>query len=253
MGGASLQLVIEANRAFFRRAAAEANQKRRRQRYGPLEASFAARRESGVLAAGFSEISGPWLSRRIISPRVDEASGWLQRGARCGGWRRLRGQWALGACLVPRCFRSTARRVYGSTVLGSGRGWRCSVAWFAVHRARLAARTRAADRSALLGLVTAGRRRGRRGLGLAAVAVVGPLLVLIGGELVPHLVNPCVLPDLAGAEPPGFCVTTLEGADVPDNWHALDHAVVGFLPVSLLVAWWWRRSASRHPIGMAQR
>ncbi len=33
MGGASLQLVIEANRAFFRRAAAAANQKRRRQRY----------------------------------------------------------------------------------------------------------------------------------------------------------------------------------------------------------------------------
>jgi hypothetical protein len=76
---------------------------------------------------------------------------------------------------------------------------------------------------------------------------------LVGGELVPHLVNPCVLPDLAGAEPPGFCVTTPEGADMPDNWHALDHAVVGFLPVSLLVAWWWRRSASRHPIGMAQR
>ncbi len=111
----------------------------------------------------------------------------------------------------------------------------------------------------LLSLVAAGRRRGRRGLGLAAVAVGGPLLVLVGGELVPHLVNPCVLPDLAGAEPPGFewapgfCVTTPEGADVPDNWHALDHAVVGFLPVSLLVAWWWRRSASRDPIGMAQR
>ncbi len=94
---------------------------------------------------------------------------------------------------------------------------------------------------------------GRNALGLAAVAVVGAVLVLVGGELVPHLVNPCVLPDVAGAEPPGFCVTTPEGADVPDNWHALDHAVVGFLPVSLLVAWWWRRSASRHPIGMAQR
>ena len=39
----------------------------------------------------------------------------------------------------------------------------------------------------LLGLVAAGRRRGRRGLGLAAVAVGGPLLVLVGGELVPHL------------------------------------------------------------------
>jgi hypothetical protein len=105
----------------------------------------------------------------------------------------------------------------------------------------------------LLGLVAAGRGRGRNALGLAAVAVVGPVLVLVGGELVPHLVNPCVLPDMAGAEPPGFCITTRQGADVPDNWHALDHAVVGFLPVSLLVAWWWRRSASREPIGTVQR
>jgi hypothetical protein len=97
----------------------------------------------------------------------------------------------------------------------------------------------------LLGLVAAGRGHGRNALGLAAVAVAGPVLVLVGGELVPHLANPCVLPDVAGAEPPGFCITTPQGADVPDNWHALDHAVVGFLPVSLLVAWWWRRSRRR--------
>jgi membrane protein implicated in regulation of membrane protease activity len=37
------------------------------------------------------------------------------------------------------------------------------------------------------------------------------------------------------------------GADVPDNWPALDHALVGFLPLSLVVAWWWRRT-SRDPV-----
>jgi hypothetical protein len=104
----------------------------------------------------------------------------------------------------------------------------------------------------LLSLVTAVRGRGRNALGLAAVAAVGPLLLLVGGELVPHLANPCVLPELAGVGPPGFCTTTPQGADVPDNWHALDHAVVGFLPLSLLVAWWWRRQASRAPMGTVQ-
>lgn len=104
----------------------------------------------------------------------------------------------------------------------------------------------------LLNLVTAVRGRGRNALRVAAVVVIGPLLVLVGGELVPHLVNPCVLPELAGAEPPGFCTTTPQGADVPDRWHALDHAVVGFLPLSLLVAWWWRRQAPRAPTGSVQ-
>ena len=93
----------------------------------------------------------------------------------------------------------------------------------------------------MVGLAAAVRAGGRSRLGLAAVAVVGPLVVLVGGELLPHLANPCDLPELVGADPPGFCVTTPEGADVPDTWHALDHAVVGFLPLSLLVAWWWRK------------
>jgi hypothetical protein len=105
----------------------------------------------------------------------------------------------------------------------------------------------------LLGLVAAARGRGWNLLGLAAVAVVGPLLVLVGGEVLPHLVNPCALPALAGAEPPGFCTTTPDGVDVPDNWHALDHAVVGFLPLSLVVAWWWRRRALRDPMRTVQR
>ncbi len=94
----------------------------------------------------------------------------------------------------------------------------------------------------LLALVGAARGDRRGWLAVAAVAVAGPLLVLAGGEALPHLLNPCVLPDLAGATPPGFCTLTEQGYDVPDAWHALDHALVGFLPLSLLVAWWWRRA-----------
>lgn len=97
----------------------------------------------------------------------------------------------------------------------------------------------------LLGVVTAVRRRHLRALAVGAMFVAGPLIVLAGGEVVPHVLNPCVLPDLAGAEPPAFCESTSEGADVPGNWHVLDHALVGFLPLSLLVAWWGRRQIRR--------
>ena len=97
----------------------------------------------------------------------------------------------------------------------------------------------------LRGVVTAIRRRQLRALAVGVMFVVGPLMVLVGGEVVPHVLNPCVLPDLAGAEPPGFCESTPEGADVPENWHALDHALVGFLPMSVLVAWWCRRQIHR--------
>lgn len=99
----------------------------------------------------------------------------------------------------------------------------------------------------LFAVAAAVRGGGRDALGPAAVAVIGPLLVLAGGELVPHLLNPCVIPELAGAESPGFCISSPQGADVPDRWHALDHAVVGFFPLSLLMAWWWRRRGSRRP------
>lgn len=95
--------------------------------------------------------------------------------------------------------------------------------------------------SLLLSLVAAVRGHGRRVLAVGVAAVVGPLLVLIGGEVLPHLLHPCALPDLAGMEPPGYCVRTPEGVDVPDDWHALDHALVGFLPLSLALAWWWKR------------
>lgn len=106
--------------------------------------------------------------------------------------------------------------------------------------------------SLLLTLVASLRGRGRHALRLAAIPVVGALLVPFGGEVLPHVANPCVLAELAGGDPPGFCAVTAQGADVPDNWHALDHALVGFLPLSLVVAWWWRRT-SRDPVKAVQR
>lgn len=98
--------------------------------------------------------------------------------------------------------------------------------------------------SLLLSMAAAVRGHGRHVLAVGVAAVVGPLLVLVGGEILPHVLNPCVLPDLVGAEPPGFCVRTSDGVDVPDDWHLLDHALVGFLPLSLALAWWRKRRES---------
>lgn len=99
--------------------------------------------------------------------------------------------------------------------------------------------------SLLLALITTVRGRGRTILFAAGLAAAGPVLVLVGGEVLPHVLNPCTLPDLAGAEPPGFCARSSEGADVPDAWHALYHAAVGYLPLSLVFAWAWKRRTSQ--------
>ncbi|MBW3576665.1 MAG: hypothetical protein KY462_02790 [Actinobacteria bacterium] len=99
--------------------------------------------------------------------------------------------------------------------------------------------------SLLFALATAVRGRGRTMVFPAVLAAAGPVVVLIGGGIVPHVLNPCALPDLAGAEPPGFCARSSEGADVPDAWHALYHAAVGYLPLSLVFAWGWKRWTSQ--------
>ena len=93
----------------------------------------------------------------------------------------------------------------------------------------------------------AGRRAvgGRRWL-----AFVGPVLVFVGIEILPHLVNPCGIPYALGSRDlPGFCVTNPEwGADVEDRYHLLDHALVGGLPMAAL--YWlalrrWRPAIAR--------
>lgn len=107
--------------------------------------------------------------------------------------------------------------------------------------------------SLLISVVAALRRGPARAFALSAVGVVGPIVVLVGGEVLPHLLNPCVLPDLAGGGAPGFCEVTQDGTDVPAKWHALDHALVGFLPLSLAVAWWWRGHGTPGQVGAQTR
>ena len=80
--------------------------------------------------------------------------------------------------------------------------------------------------------------------GRQLLAFVGPVLVLIGTEIVPHLVSPC-LPTVLGADwVPGVCEHTSEGVDIKGRWHPLDHALVGALPMVVL----YRRALRRwHP------
>ncbi len=70
---------------------------------------------------------------------------------------------------------------------------------------------------------------------------LGPLLIVVGMELIPHVVNPCLVADLAGDRLPRFCGRTESGADIADRRHALYHAIVGALPMALLYRWALRR------------
>ena len=70
--------------------------------------------------------------------------------------------------------------------------------------------------------------------GRRLLAFVGPVLVVVGTEILPHLVSPC-LPAALGADwLPPVCERTERGVDVADRWHALDHALVGALPMTTL-------------------
>lgn len=93
--------------------------------------------------------------------------------------------------------------------------------------------------------VVLGAERALRGsprpLGTGALVLSGTLLVTIGTEIVPHLVNPCLV-----SQTPGLCAHGTEGADLAGRFHTLWHAAVGTLP--LTVALWgllrrWRPEA----------
>ncbi len=94
--------------------------------------------------------------------------------------------------------------------------------------------------------------RGRWGEGGRRwLAFVGPVLVVVGTEIVPHVVSPC-LPAVLGADwlPPG-CARTEQGIDVVDRWHPLDHALVGAVPMAAL--YWltlrrWRPDVARRRV-----
>ena len=86
--------------------------------------------------------------------------------------------------------------------------------------------------AALLGgvaLLVSLRSGGRRRL----LPVLGPVVVLIAMEVVPHLVNPCLVAGALGDSLPSGCAETVHGIDVHDRWHALHHAVVGGVPAAL--------------------
>lgn len=70
----------------------------------------------------------------------------------------------------------------------------------------------------------------------------GPMLVLVGMEVVPHVFSPCLLASLLGSEISGLC----NGEDVSDRWHALHHATVGGLPLVVLYSA-LRRRVGRSP------
>ena len=72
-------------------------------------------------------------------------------------------------------------------------------------------------------------RRQRRAL----LPVLGPVVVLVAMEVVPHLVNPCLVAAAVGDNLPSGCSRTVHGVDVHDRWHALHHAVVAGLPAAL--------------------
>lgn len=80
--------------------------------------------------------------------------------------------------------------------------------------------------------------RGRWAAGWQRLLVfAGPVLFLVGTEVVPHLVSPCV-PAVLGADwLPTVCERTEQGVDIKDRWHPLHHALVGGLPMAVL---YWR-------------
>ncbi|WP_156411364.1 hypothetical protein [Nocardioides sp. Soil805] len=69
--------------------------------------------------------------------------------------------------------------------------------------------------------------------------VAGPLVVLAGAAVVPHVVTPC----LAG-EVPTVCEADGQGGfDFPRTVHPLGHALLGWVPLTILYVWtlrrWW--------------
>ncbi len=94
--------------------------------------------------------------------------------------------------------------------------------------------------SALVGVWSVVRGRGTVGLG-RLLAFVGPVLLLAGTEIVPHVINPCLAAEVTNNDLPGFCEQTESGADISGRVHALHHAIVGALPMAALYSWTLRR------------
>ena len=84
--------------------------------------------------------------------------------------------------------------------------------------------------------------------GRRLLAFVGPVLFLVGTEVNPHLLNPCLLALRLGAArlPAFYCAYSPEwGADMTDRWHVLEHTLLGAVPLAALYGWALRRWAPR--------
>ncbi len=92
--------------------------------------------------------------------------------------------------------------------------------------------------------------RGRWGVGVSRLLpFVGPVALLIGAEIIPHLLNPCFLAlELGGRRLPGVCEYAEWGADLAERWHLLHHTLVGAVPLAALY-WFalrrWRPEVTR--------
>ncbi len=90
--------------------------------------------------------------------------------------------------------------------------------------------------SSLAGTVDLLRARWAAG-GRRLLAFVGPVLFLVGTEIVPHLLNPCFWAwEVSGQRLPEFyCAYNPDwGTDVADRWHLLAHTLVGAIPFAAL-------------------
>lgn len=99
----------------------------------------------------------------------------------------------------------------------------------------------------ILALATMARRSWRSAIRML-IPALGPLLVLIGTELVPHVVNLCLAAHLLNLPLPAFCTHGEHGVDVVDRLHLLQHTIFGAIPLGtaywLALSRWYRPSPS---------
>ena len=82
----------------------------------------------------------------------------------------------------------------------------------------------------------------RRSLLPGLLLISAPVLVLVGGELVPHAVTPCWFGEINGV-----CERTdAHGIDWAGDIHLLAHGLVGWVPSTVMV--WWLLSRWRSDV-----
>lgn len=87
--------------------------------------------------------------------------------------------------------------------------------------------------------------------GRRILVFVGPVLFLVGTEIVPHLLNPCFIAlEFGGKRLPTMCDYGSWGTDFAARWHLLDHTLVGAVPFAAIYRWAlrkWRPDVAQGP------